>query len=744
MHRFFAPALLAFTFSAGQAGEADAPGDANRVGYVSTLQGTDSTPGLSHGNTLPLVGMPWGMVDWSLENGTGGWYFRPTGRFDGFRATHQPSPWLGDYGAFVIMPQVDARRLDAEGRTTAYDAASAIFRPDYERLALPEAGLTAELTGTERCGVFRFSFARGDQGRLVVSAFPGSEITVSGRTLRGISRKNGGGVGNRFGSYFIIELDRDLRASEVTTRRKGPNAPAHDDEAIAWVEFATTPETPVTVRVGTSFIGFAQAEQNLKAEAEGGFAAVHQRVRESWNASLDRVAIAGSDEQKRVFYSCLYRAQMFPHRLFELDARGEAVHYSPYDGALHAGALYGDIGIWDGFRTTFPLVTLVYPERMADILEGFTNAAQECGMFMEWPSPGDRGGMGGQHCAAIVADAVAKGVTGFDVPAAYASLLRSASANDGHGARLRNHLDDYLKYGYVPKEVSETLDDAYDDWCIAQLAQQQGHADVAAALLARAQNYRRVWDPAAGFMRPRKADGDWAHPFDEFAWGDGYTEGGPWQGSWFVPHDPAGLASLLGGRGKLVAKMDQMLALPSTYHPGGYHGVIHEMLEMAHDGFGQYAQGNQPSFANLYQFAVAGQPWKTEYWTRRSCAELFTSGVDGFPGDEDNGSLASWYILSAIGLYTFCPGAPQYVLTSPLYRRVDLHLAQGKTFTISAPANDDAHVYVQQRRLDGKRVGRIWIAHGDVVRGGELKVELGTAADQEPVAVQELPYSASK
>jgi predicted alpha-1,2-mannosidase len=471
-------------------------------------------------------------------------------------------------------------------------------------------------------------------------------------------------------------------------------------------------------------------------------------VQKAWETNLGRVEIEARPDQKKTFYSCLYRAQMFPHRLYELDATGKAVHYSPYDGQIHDGVLYGDIGIWDAFRTTFPLITILYPNQLNEILQGFVNASTEGGTIPEWPSPGYRDCMIGQHSAAIFADAVVKGEHGFDVAKAYESLRKSAFEPPAPGVLVRRGLADYMKLGYIPDgastyAVSATLDYAYDDWCVAQIAKNQNQPDVYQTLMARAQNYRHLWDPTVGFMHPKDAAGHWIEPFDQFAWGGSYAEGGPWQCSWFVPHDTAGLASLLGGPDKLVAKLNEMLGLPPVYHKGGYGSIIHEMREMGIAHFGQYDQGNQPGFDSLYLFAAVGQPWQTEYWTRRVCAELFNAGPAGFPGDEDNGSMASWYVLSSLGIYPLCPGTPQYLFTSPLFAKSTLHLAQDRTMVITTSGNSARDVYVQKRQLNGTNVSQTWISHQDLMQGGELHMDMGPAANMRDVQNGDLPYSAS-
>ena len=743
--------------------------EAELVDYANILQGTDSSVAFSHGNTLPLVGMPWGMVAWSIQNAGGAWFFKPNGTFGGFRATHQPSPWNGDYGQFMLLPESRPGKKSA----LAYDTSTAILRPDYERIDLTGEGITAELTSTDRCGVFRLTYHEGKTGRLTVKAYGGSEIRIDSDTLYGISRANAGGVPGNFASYFVIKLDRQIIGSDFNAEQdaktvtNGPasnstamnralpaatasltaNPPTKGKDVSGYLEFRTSPGDSVLVKAGTSYISWQQAEQNMRAETEGTFDAIHDRVAAAWNANLGKIAIDATEEQKKTFYSCLYRAQIFPQRLFELDAAGKPIHYSVYDGKIHSGVLYGNIGIWDAFRTTFPLVTLVYPEQLDEILQGFVNASLEGdGTLPEWPSPGYRRVMIGQHCAAVFADALAKGHTGFDVTTAYDSLRKSAFQVPTRGMMVRDGMADYLKLGYTPGirySVSTALDYAYDDWCVAQMAMRLNHPGEAKALMARAQNYRKLWDPSAGFMRDKKADGTWVEPFDEFAWGGPYAESGPWQASWFVPHDPAGLTSLVGGREQFAAKLDKLFSLPPTYHVGGYRKVIHEMIEMAGTHLGQCALNNQPSFDIPYLFAAIGQPWKTQYWTRRACAELFNSTPKGFPGDEDNGAMASWYILSSIGLYPFCPGSPEYLVTSPVFPKVTIHLAGNKTLLITSLGNSDKNVYIQKRQFNGAEDTKTWMGHQDISRGGSLRLEMGSVPKTESIRNEDIPYSAS-
>lgn len=731
-------ALLVLTTSTRAA---DAP---RPLDLVNILQGTASTFGYSHGNTLPLVGPPWPMTHWTVASSKGswehgdGWSFHPDDRaFVGFRATHQPSPWMGDWGQFTLAPQTGADVLVGDdARKSPYDAATAVFRPDYVKLDLARYDVSGELTATERCAVLRLTYRAGDVGRLVVDPAQGGRVEIDGRTVRGYTiRGSGIGAPRDFKSYFVIELDRDVTG--VGTFEN--DAVKRDEKAIegrgvgAFVEFDVSRERVVNVRVGNSFLGYEQAARNLKNEAEGGFDAVRARVAEQWHQMLARVEVEGGTEaERRTFYSCLYRSATFPHKLHEVGADGKPTHYGFYspDGAVRPGVLYGDVGFWDVYRTNFSWWSIAYPEQLGEILEGFNNAYRASGWFPQWPSPGHRGGMIGSHIDAVMADAIVKNVKGFDYETAYAGIRKNAFEAPPDGSRGRPGFEHYDKLGYVPEKrmgysVSASLDYAYDDWCVAQAAQKLGKTDDHDVLMQRSQNYKKLFDPQTKFFRARNDDGNFVEPFDSLGWGGPYVEGGPWQCSWAVQHDPDGLAELLGGKDAALDRLDKMLGMPPAYQVGDYKNEIHEMTEMAHIRFGQLAQGNQPVHHVLYFFAEWGQPWKTQYWTRRAMQDLYDSGPKGYPGDEDNGQQATWYLLNAMGVYPFCVGRPDYTLSAPLFDRMTVKVPGREPFAIVAKNNKRFNAYVQRRTLNGEPFAGEKITHARIEKGGEFVVDLG-------------------
>jgi predicted alpha-1,2-mannosidase len=729
------------------------------VALINPLQGTASDFDLSRGNCLPLVSRPWGMTAWSPQTSESAWLFdQRAPRLQGIRATHQPSPWMGDYGHFTLMAQTGRLLIDAKQRASAVRPADLLIGPDYLRALLWRYQTTIELTPTERCAALRVTFPAAQERRILLQTFAapaGGEIVidVERRTVSGWTSANSGGVTDSFACYFVAVFDQPFAASgciEQTTaladkeRRRG-------QRVGAFVEFAADVSPMVELRIATSFISIEQAWRNLEQEiGDASFDELRAATRATWNALLSRVEFEASERQRQTFYTCLYRTLLFPRIWHEPDADGRPIHASPYDGAVHPGVLYADNGFWDTFRTVYPLLALLYPERLAEMIEGWVQAAREGGWLPTWASPGYRDCMIGTHLDAVIADAYLKGVRDFDVATAYAAMRRDAfEEGDARGRYGRAGVSAYAELGYVPADefmhaAARTQEYAYDDFCIAQLAQALGHEQDARTLSRRALSYRNTFDPAVGFMRGRLRDGSWLEPFDQFAWDlRAYIEGGAWQYSWAAPHDPAGLIALMGGDQAFVAKLERMLSMPPRFDIADYAYEIHEMTEMALADFGQYAHSNQPVHHVLYLFAAAGRPWLTQRWVRRVLDELYSPDPDGLPGDEDNGEMSAWYILSALGIYPLCPGQPSYVLGGPLGQRATLHLANGRTLVIDAPGNQPETPYVAAVLHDDQPHHALSISHEQLLRGGLLRFVMSDTPQAQPRAAVERPFSLS-
>jgi len=718
------PAADAQTSKGSEAGAAAAdatPAMPDRLSLVNVLQGTASTRVFSRGNTLPIAALPFGMAHWTLQSDANtDWMFQPGGRrLEGFRCTHQLSPWLSDYGHAVFLPFCGNLNPDPGKRSSSWQPEKATLLPHSFRLSLLRYGADVELAPTERCAMVAANFDAGTAPTGFLIDVPEHEdffvFDQTNREIRFTSRRNSGGVPENFATYYVVRFAEpwdDAKSQQVGASRG------------AVVRFKS--ERTLEARIATSFISFEQAARNLDREL--GFKSIGQVRQEGaalWNQYFRAVDVeGGSPEAQQVFYSCFYRALLFPRIWHEPDAEGRPHHFSPYSGKVVPGVMYADHGYWDVYRAWYPLMSVLFPEKLAEILQAWVNAYTEGGWLPQFPAPGYRACMTGSLIDAVFGDAAAKRIPGFDLATAYAGLKKHATqAGDPDRGYGRRGIEDYLKFGYVAADrvqqaLAETVDSAYGDFCIGQVAEALGNAADAAMFFERSRNWRKVFDSATGFLRGKLANGAWLEPFDEFQWGSPYVEGSAWQHRWDVPHDLPGLMEALGGEERAVAVLDRMLTLPPAFRVGVYGEEIHEMSEMAAVDFGQYAQSNQPVHHLLYIFALAGRPDRTQYWVRRTLNELYSRHV--FPGDEDTGSMAAWYLFGAMGFYPVCPGKAEYVLGSPLFDRVTLHLPGGKSTVVEAQGQTETAVYVSHLLVDGKVHAAPTISHEDLARGSRL------------------------
>ena len=708
--------------SAEKPTEASAAKD--RIDLVNVLQGTDSTRVFSRGNTLPVAALPFGMAHWTIQSQSNtSWMFQPGGRrIEGLRCTHQLSPWLADYGQAIFLPFCGDPNAESEMRSSSWRPEKAELHPHSFRLTLMRYQADVELVPTERCAVVAASFS-SDQppGFLIEVPRSGNrsgdpiETDEAARTIRFKSTINEGGVPENFATYYVV---RFASAWDRVEMQQSPRS------QIAMARFGAG--RSIEARIATSFISFEQAQSNLDRElGSKSVDTLRQEAHARWQEHFNRIEVeGGSEPQLQIFYSCLYRALLFPRIWHEMDANGNPHHFSPYTGKVASGLMYADHGYWDVYRAWYPLMSIVFPERLGEILQAWVNAYKEGGWLPQFPAPGYRACMTGSLIDAVFGDAAAKGVRGFDLATAYEGLKKHATQpgdpDNGYG---RRGIEDYLRLAYVADDqvkqsVAETVDAAYGDFCIAQVATALGRQEDAQQFLARSRNWRNLFDARTGFLRGKLADGTWPEPFDEFAWGSPYVEGSAWQHRWDVQHDIPGLIAAMGGNEKAVAALDKLLALPATFHVGVYGQEIHEMSEMAAVDFGQYAQSNQPVHHLLYIFALAGRPDRTQFWVRRVMAELYTP--DTFPGDEDTGSMAAWFLLSAMGFYSLCPGKAEYVAGSPLFDRVRLHLPEGKTTVIEARGQGPSAIYVSKLLVDGAPHSSPVIPHQTIAHGSRL------------------------
>lgn len=709
--------------------------------YVNPLMGTQSSFELSTGNTYPAIARPWGMNFWTPQTGKmgDGWQYTYTAnKIRGFKQTHQPSPWINDYGQFSIMPVTGKLEFDEEKRASWFSHKGEIATPSYYKVYLAEHDVVTEMTPTERAVLFRFTFPENEHSYIVVDAFDkGSYVKVipEENKIIGYTTRNSGGVPENFKNYFVIEFDKPFtyKGTFADKKLEEGNLEQKADHTGAIIGFSTRKGEIVHARIASSFISFEQAAQNLKELGNDSFEQLAQKGNDAWNKVLGKIEVEGGNlDQYRTFYSCLYRSLLFPRKFYEFTADGQPVHYSPYNGQVLPGYMYTDTGFWDTFRCLFPFLNLMYPSVNKEIQEGLVNTYKESGFFPEWASPGHRGCMIGNNSASVLVDAYMKGVKVDDVKTLYEGLIHGTeNVHPEVSSTGRLGYQYYNKLGYVPYDVkinentARTLEYAYDDWCIYQLAKALNRPKKEIELFAkRAMNYRNVFDKESKLMRGRNENGQFQSPFSPLKWGDAFTEGNSWHYSWSVFHDPQGLIDLMGGKKMFITMLDSVFAVPPVFDDSYYGQVIHEIREMTVMNMGNYAHGNQPIQHMIYLYNYAGQPWKAQYWLRQVMDRMYTPGPDGYCGDEDNGQTSAWYVFSALGFYPVCPGADEYAVGSPLFRKAVIHLENGNTIEIDAPENSSENRYVGKMAIDGKVSERPFLSYSTLLEGAKVRFEM--------------------
>ncbi|WP_293674340.1 GH92 family glycosyl hydrolase [uncultured Parabacteroides sp.] len=753
-------ALIAMLTSLGRpAAAADVAFDP--VEYVNPLMGTQSTFELSTGNTYPAIARPWGMNFWTPQTGKmgDGWaYVYTANKIRGFKQTHQPSPWINDYGQFAIMPVVGAPEFNEDKRASWFSHKSEIAKPYYYEVYLAEHDVKTELTPTDRAAMFRFTFPENEHSYIVVDALDkGSYIKVipEENKIIGYTTKNSGGVPDNFKNYFIIEFDKPFtyEATFADAALKEGAREQASDHVGAVIGFKTTKGEVVHAKVASSFISFDQAAVNMKELGNDNFDTLVQKGKDVWNKELGKIEVeGGTTDQFRTFYSCMYRSLLFPRKFYEIDAAGKVVHYSPYNGEVLPGYMFTDTGFWDTFRCLFPFLNLMYPTMAKEMQEGLINTYKESGFFPEWASPGHRGCMVGNNSASVLVDAYMKGIKVDDLETLYKGLIHGTeNVHPTVSSTGRLGHEYYNKLGYVPYDVkinenaARTLEYAYNDWCIYQIAKDLGRPKKELDLYAkRAMNYKNLFDKETKLMRGKNQDGTFMAPFSPLKWGDAFTEGNSWHYTWSVFHDPQGLIDLMGGKKEFVAMLDSVFAVPPVFDDSYYGQVIHEIREMQIMNMGNYAHGNQPIQHMIYLYNYAGEPWKAQYWLRQVMNRMYTPTPDGYCGDEDNGQTSAWYVFSALGFYPVAPGTTQYVLGAPLFKKATLHFENGKNLVINAPANSDKNIYIESMTFDGKNYTKNYLEHFELLKGGVLDIKMGDKPNmQRGVNPEDLPYSFS-
>lgn len=732
------------------------------VDLVNPLMGTDSKISLSNGNTYPAIGRPWGMNLWTPQtglNGNGWQYTYAADKIRGFKQTHQPSPWMNDYGVFSLMPVTGKKAFDQESRASWFSHKTEIAKPYYYSVYLADHDVTTEFTTTERAAFFKFTFPKTDSGFIVLDGYDKEsyvEIIPAQNKMVGYTTRYRRGNLKNFKNYFVIQFDKpftvtDTWADSVLQPNTLKLLSDKNSGALVGFKFKNRGEV-LHAKVASSFISLEQAEINLKELGNDSFGEVVAKSRKIWNETLGKIKVESDNvDQLRTFYSCLYRMVFFPNKLYEIDANGKAMHWSPYNGEILPGYMFAGTGFWDTFRALYPFLNLVYPSINKEMQEGLINDYKEGGFLPEWSSPGYADIMIGNNSASVVSDAYIKGLRGYDINKLYEALLHGANNEGPVSAVGRKGVAFYNELGYVPYDVNinenaaRTLEYAYDDFTIYQLAKALKRPQSEIDLYRnRSLNYKNLFDPQHKLMRGKNKNGEFQSPFNPLKWGDAFTEGNSWHYSWSVFHDIKGLIDLMGGKKHFISMLDSVFVVPPIFDESYYKGVIHEIREMQIVNMGQYAHGNQPIQHMIYLYNYAGEPWKTQYWSREVIDKLYFATPDGYCGDEDNGQTSAWYVFSALGFYPVCPGTDQYVLGSPLFKKVTIQLENGKTVNINAANNSKANRYVQSMNFNGKPYTKNWLNHFDLMKGGQINFIMNNQPNKSKgIKTEDAPYSLS-
>ena len=760
--RFSYVAILLLAFSCRQAPE-------GVLQYVDPLIGTAPSTTISAqtfgenteliGNTYPVVGVPHGLTNWtpetrSTEQKCLSPYYYADSMFQGFRA----SRWMSgsctqDYGSVTLMPVAGTLFCSQEKRASLFMHDKETATPAYYSVYLENHKALVEMTGLCYTGIFRFTFDEAGKAYLIIN--PNSdegegfiEIDPEKGEVRGYNPVHriyqGWGKPAGFKGYFVVRFKKPFVAYGTYEGEKTmPSQKSIGDrkDIGVYLEFDMKSREPLMAKMGTSFTGIEGARKNMEAEApDWDFEKVRRQSEQAWEKELSVIeTTGGTDEQKTIFYTALYHSNILPRVFSDIDGAypafvtGELVTDKSFK-------YYCDFSMWDVYRATLPLGIITNPERNVDMVQSLVKKYESGGwmpIFPAWNSY--TAAMIGDHCGAYIGDCFMKGIRGFDINKAWEGMRKNAFESvedtnpeeyrDGKGRRA---LNSYLKYGYIPLEdsvwdafhrreqVSRTLEYAYDDFVLSQIAHELGKTDDYYALRRRATNYRNIIDPATGWGRGRYADGRFIEKFDPSIKEFFITEGTPRHYTWYVPHDPAGLMEAMGGREVYRNRLDSMFTE------------------------GYYWHGNEPSHQIAFMFNYAGQPWKTQQYVHEIMRVEYDTGPGGLCGNEDAGQMSSWYVFAAMGFYPVCPGVPEYVISSPLFPETKIHLSNGKIFTVTANNVSEKNFYIQSVTLNGQTYNKSFITHNDIMSGASFVFEMGDTPNKEwATSPESAPYSMS-
>ncbi len=732
--------------------------------YVNPLMGTDSDFSLSNGNTYPAIATPWAMNFWTpmtSKMGDGWTYKYDDNNIRGIKQTHQPSPWINDYAAFSLMAVTGDLKYREDERGSWFSHKAETSKPHYYKVYLADYDIIAEVSPTERAAHFKFTFPESDKSFIMLDAFfKGSMVKIipEERKIIGYCRNNSGGVPDNFYNYFVAEFDKDFELNHTWNddwKLLKNSTDSEGDHVGAIIGFKTKRGEAVQVKVASSFISPAQAQLNLDREISNDtFLQTKEKATNIWEKELGRIKIEDSNFANiETFYSCLYRVLLFPRKFYEINEHNEIVHYSPYNGKVLPGYMFTDNGFWDTFRAVFPFFNMMYPELNGQIMEGLANTYKESGWLPEWASPGHRDCMIGSNSAPIIADAFLKGVKNMDTDLLLEAMIKNATVSEGRPVNSvgRAGVDYYNTLGYVPYNVginenaARTLEYAYADFTIAKMAEKLGKSEIAEKYYRQSLNYKNLFDPESNLMRGKNEDGSFQKPFNPLKWGDAFTEGNSLHYTWSVFHDIQGLIDLTGGKEAFISKLDEVFTMPPDFDASYYGFTIHEIREMQIVNMGNYAHGNQPIQHMIYLYNFANASYKSQEKVREVLTKLYAATPDGYCGDEDNGQTSAWYVFSSLGFYPVTPGADQYVIGSPLFKKATLQLENGHEFTIEAEKNTAENVYIQSAKLNGRTYVNSYLNFDDLQKGGLLEFELGASPNKSWAdKLENTPFSLSK
>lgn len=714
----------------------------NHITQIDTRHGTANQYSFSHGNCLPYTGVPFGMNYFAPQttDQKGSWWFHPEDHtFQGYRLTHQPSPWMGDFSHVLMTPVGETfSELSLFHTQSSYRPSEATFLPYALKIHQLRYNITSSLVPSRYGGILEIDYDAQNQA--------GFLVTLDGYLAH--EQLNAHELRVEFSNYsdcedksltFFMHFHFENAISIIKEHEQ-------ESQRFLWIQFESTKTQ--TIHFGTSFISRAQAKLNLTRELDLTLADFYEAAKMVWQSYFDRIEVEHTDpEQTKTFYHTLYRMFLFPQTFYEYDETNQAIHYDTFNQTVKPGVLYTNNGFWDTYKTVFPFFSLIAKEAYEEMLEGFLNSYRDTGFLPKWLSPDERGMMPGTLIDAVIADAAMKNIRLDLLPEFFEGMKKSASVQSEKANYGRQGTLDYLEYGYVPNDyhesVNHTLDYAYSDFCISQVAGILGDTTAQNQYQAQAKNYRHLFDPETGFMRSKDRNGTFREEFSSIRWGKDYAEGSAWQSSFAVYQDFKGLIDLYGSAEAFSEKLIALCNQAPRFDVAGYNFEIHEMSEMAAIEFGQVAISNQPSFHLPYLFAYAGKPEMAQPMIKHLMTECFDATSHGYPGDEDNGSMSGWYVFSSLGFYPVTPGSNEFVIGMPLVKHAVLHLSNGETLTINATPNQVQHVFIDHIKYNKQRHHKTFFTYDQLMQGGTIDYTLGIVPHPRAYAANELPFSLS-